>query len=346
MKGSIAVIGASGSMGFKICQALSELLPKQHIVVGDYKLERGEQTVGKLPNASAAYVDSKNASSIEQLVKSEPACVVVAVKQEEPLIQKLCSQNNVSCVDITTFSTFTNKVEQQLPEKTSASIVMAGFFPGMSGIAVKQVIEEFSQVDHVAVNLLQNTQANVGLTGMRDMLRIIAKPLPNEPGFSEKHSVYVANKPYQLRKIHHDEQLILQKKLGIPEVTYHTCWNSEPFNSFMSFIVHCRLIDPLIHAMRLFKIDMDKGTKDETAYLIIEAKGTINNEPAERKLVIEVFSDYGITAWTTALLVKKILENPALTGVCYPFEILAFKEILQLESLGKLKFLERGINVE
>ncbi len=222
MKNHIIVIGGSGSLGFRICKALTEILPDKHIVVGDYKLERGKQTARKLKNASAAFVNIHEYSSIEKSITCETVCMIVAVKQSEPMIQVICVRHSTPCIDLTTFTEFTNKVIEQVPTISCSSVIMSGFFPGMSGIAVKEGIANFSQVDRVAVSLVQNSQANVGLTGMRDMLNIISKPLKNRAGFVKKHSIKLANKQYYPREIHHDEIAILQEHLEIPKLKFYT----------------------------------------------------------------------------------------------------------------------------
>lgn len=40
MKEQTLVFGGSGSIGIKICNASAELMPENHIILEDYKLER------------------------------------------------------------------------------------------------------------------------------------------------------------------------------------------------------------------------------------------------------------------------------------------------------------------
>lgn len=340
MEDKIIVIGGSGSMGFKICKSITELLPGTHLIVGDYKLDRGIKTAKRLTNASARHADINDFDSLEKLMSIDISCVVVALKQKDPIIQNICSKKNIPCVDITTFSAFSNKVKQQLPIETSVSVIMAGFFPGMSGIAVKEGMTSFSHIDQVKVSLLQNSKASVGITGMRDMLTIISRPLEKSKGFRKRYRVKIESKEYYPREINHDESLILEDCLMIPSVTYYTCWNKEFFNKFISLIIRSNTIKPLIKLMRVLKINMDRETNNETAYLSVEFIGNIRGgKQTEKKIQLKVFSDYGITAWMTALLVKKILVTPFLVGVCYPFEILTFEDVLVLEKYGKLEYL-------
>lgn len=280
-----------------------------------------------------------NIDSLERLITDQLSCVVVALKQTEPLVQKICSRVKVPCIDITAFSVITDKMKQQLPTDSSLSVIFAGFFPGLSGIAVKESLIGFDQVDQVDVCLIQNMQANVGLTGMSDMLKIIAEPVNGGAGIVKSHPIIIKGKEYQLRNIMHDEREVLQRCLNIPKIVYHTSWNNEVFNKFMSFIVRTHSSNLMTSMMRVLKINMDKGIKDETAYLMVETKGKINNNYVKKVIQLEVFSDYGITAWMTALLVETIHNKPLLKGVLYPFEILDFNEILVLEQWRKLRFI-------
>ncbi|MGL9730075.1 hypothetical protein [Enterococcus sp. DIV0756] len=175
------------------------------------------------------------------------------------------------------------------------------------------------------------------------MLKIIAEPIDGRTGFVKSHPVIIKDKEYQLRNINHDEIEILQSYLNIPKVAYHTSWDNEVFNKFVSFIVRTHSNKLMTNLMRLLKINTDKGMKEETAYLIVETKGKINNSYTKKMIQLEVFSDYGITAWAIALLVETIFNKPSLNGVLYPFEILDFNEILVLEKWQKLRCLKNNL---
>ncbi|MGL9730076.1 saccharopine dehydrogenase NADP-binding domain-containing protein [Enterococcus sp. DIV0756] len=133
MKKQIIVLGGSGSMGVKICNALAEMMPEIHIIVGDYKLERGRKTAQKLPNASASFSDITNIDSLEELITDKISCVVVALKQTEPIIQRICSRKKVPCIDITAFGDFTEKVKNQLPIDSSLSVILLDSFQAYLG---------------------------------------------------------------------------------------------------------------------------------------------------------------------------------------------------------------------
>ncbi len=67
--------------------------------------------------------------------------VVIALKQENPFIQKACIEQDVLCVDVTPFYEFVDKVSylnEEAKEAGTGSVVMTGFFPGLSALMVKK----------------------------------------------------------------------------------------------------------------------------------------------------------------------------------------------------------------
>lgn len=74
---------------------------------------------------------------------------------------------------------------------------MSGFFPGLSGLMVKETISYFQEVREVNVGLLQNTNAKTGLSCILDMLKIISQSVAFQdniiPGFTKKKEMYFSN---------------------------------------------------------------------------------------------------------------------------------------------------------
>lgn len=119
--------------------------------------------------------------------------VVVAVKQRNPHIQKRCIENKILCIDVTPFYDFAEKVyelNQSAENNKIGSVIMSGFFPGLSGLMIKEAISDFQEITEINVGLLQSTNAKAGISGILDMLKIIDQPVTfqNETlsGFTKK----------------------------------------------------------------------------------------------------------------------------------------------------------------
>ncbi|MBM7717466.1 saccharopine dehydrogenase-like NADP-dependent oxidoreductase [Bacillus thermophilus] len=333
------VIGASGVLGKLICIELIRVFDNQiKLIVTDYKNERGKQLANSLKNdVEFKYLDVNNIENVKQVIKNIDV-VVVVLKQKNPTIQEVCMNNKILCVDVTPFYDFVEKVNivnQMAENNDTGSIVMSGFFPGLSGLMVKKAVSNFDEIIEVNVGLLQNTNAQAGITGMLDMLKIVSQQVSFEnkmiPGFTKKRKMYFANhlKEKELRLIHHSEKIVLQNQLAIHSINYWTCWNVNAFNTLVSFLRQIGFIE-VIHKLNhtfLSQIVKHNPNKNENAFLTVEVKGIINNKEKVKIVSLSTFSDYHTTAMVTASLTK-IAQQKKLQGVIYPFEVVHLDELL------------------
>lgn len=106
---------------------------------------------------------------------------------------------------------FAEKV-MKLEKNGTGSVIMSGFFPGLSGLMVKKAISPFDEVTEVNVALLQNTNAKAGVAGIVDMLKIIAQPVSfqkrAQPGFTKKRKMPIKHhsEEIEVRLIDHSEK--------------------------------------------------------------------------------------------------------------------------------------------
>lgn len=175
----VLVAGASGALGKLVCQELLRIMGKRiQLTVTDYKTERGEQLANALKqDVQFQFMDVDDKENVKQVIKNVDI-VVVVVKQKKPHIQTACVENKILCIDVTPFYDFVEKVKElnQKAEKNErGSVIMSGFFPGLSGLMVKETISYFQEVREVNVGLLQNTNAKTGLSCILDMLKIISQ---------------------------------------------------------------------------------------------------------------------------------------------------------------------------
>lgn len=239
------VIGASGVLGKLICIELLRVFDSQiKLIVTDYKSERGEKLANSLNNdVEFKYLDVNNVENVKQVIKNIDI-VVDILKQVNPTIQETCIYNKILCVDVTPFYDFVEKVNilnQSAKNNDTSSIVMSGFFPGLSGLMVKKAVSNFDEVIEINVGLLQNTNAKAGITGILDMLKIVSQQVRFEnkiiPGFTEKRKMYFANhlKEKEVRLIHHSEKIVLENQLTVNPINYWTSWNVNAFNKLVLF---------------------------------------------------------------------------------------------------------------
>lgn len=336
----IMVVGAAGALGQLVCLELLRLFDKQiNLIVTDYKEERGKRLAESFQrDVSFQCLDAMNEENVMKVINNVDV-VVVVLKQKNPYIQRTCINHHILCIDVTPFADFVDNIKllQQEAEKNKvASIVMAGFFPGLSGLMVHKAVANFQQVNEVNVGLLQNTNAKAGISGILDMLNIISHRVTdttwNLAGFTRKrkmHFMALSNEK-EVRLIDHAEKGCLNEKLNIETINYWTSWNHYLFNKQIAILKKLGIINLILksnsHKM-LSKIIKHNPKKDEKAFLTVEVKGMIHNRPSIKTLTLTTFSDYHTTAMVTAALAKVAIQKNS-TGIVCPFEVTDLEEIL------------------
>lgn len=336
----VLVVGASGVLGKLVCTELLRIFDsKIDLVVTDYKTERGQRLAESLNReVTFEYLDVTNEENIARVIDNVDI-VVVVLKQNEPYIQRICIDHRILCIDVTPFADFVGKVKllQQDAEKNEVgSIVMSGFFPGLSGLMVHKAVAGFQRVDEVNIGLLQNTNAKAGLSGILDMLKIISQRVTNNsrslPGFRLKRNMCfddLSNKR-EVRLIDHAEKEMLNQKLNVETINYWTSWNQAFFNKQIAVFKSLGVINLLLNLSNhkiLSKMVKHNSEKDEKAYLTVEVKGIMEAKKRARTLTLSTFSDYHTTAMVAAALAK-IAVHKKIKGIVCPFEITDIEEIL------------------
>lgn len=334
----IMVVGASGVLGQLVCSELIRIFDSQiRLIVTDYKIERGEKLANSFnTDVQFRYLDANREENVKQAIKNIDI-VVVVLKQKNPYIQKVCIENKILCLDVTPYYEFVEKVNELNEDAQNndiGSVVMSGFFPGLSGLMVKKAISNFSEVIEINVGLLQNTNAKAGISGILDMLNIIAQPVKFENkvifGFTNKRKMDFLHhlKEKEVRCIDHSEKTILKETLGINSINYWTSWNVNVFNNLVSLLRQVGFIKNIHkHKDFLSKVVKHKPHKNENIFLTVEVKGVIDNKEKLKILTLSTFSDYHTTAMATASLAK-IAQQKNVKGVVYPFEITDIDELL------------------
>ncbi|WP_010271667.1 NmrA family NAD(P)-binding protein [Paenibacillus senegalensis] len=325
---TILVIGASGMLGQLVCKELVRIPEEIHIIVSDYKADRGTKTAESIAGAEFRQADARNPESIRSALAGVNAVIVVA-KQEEPLVQQACIERGIACVDVTTEAAFVNKV-RQLDAPNIGSIVMAGFFPGLSGLMVKEAAEAMDALEEVNVALLQSTNAQAGATGVSDMLHIVAQDVEGRAGFKEARQIAFGSSGLEreVRKIEHAERGCISEAMNLSNLHYWTAWNEASFNKKISLLKKLGLLKWLANRKGLLeKIVIHNPNQNERAYLTVEASGRIEGRPQVNCRRVSVVSDYETTAMVAVALAKIVLKNE-IKGVRYPFEATNLTELM------------------
>lgn len=333
----VMVVGASGVLGKLVCSEFLRIFNNQiKLIVTDYKTERGKKLANSFnKDVQFQCLNVNDDENIKQVIKNVDI-VVVVLKQRVPHIQKTCIENKLLCIDVTPFSDFVEKVlelNQSAEKNNIGSIIMAGFFPGLSGLMIKEAISNFQEVTEINVGLLQNTNAKVGISGTLDMLKIISQPVIFQnkiiSGFTKKRNMYFLNEEKEVRLIDHSEKLVFKDKLTTAPINYWTSWNVNTFNKQVSILRKLGVIE-IIHKVNnkfLSKVVNHNPSKNENAFLTVEVKGIVANKERIRIVSLSTLSDYHTTAMVVTALAKIALKNEV-KGIVCPFELTNLEELL------------------
>lgn len=352
----VMVIGASGALGQLICKEVIRLFDQPlELIVTDYKDSRGKSFASSLKHDYTIFkkLDIHSEAEIHKIIVNVDI-VIVAIEQKRPMIQEICIEKQIVCIDVTPYQPFVDQIlllDRMCKNNQVASIVMSGFLPGLSGLMIKEGIRDFQKVEEVNIGLLQSTNAKTGGTGIVDMLSIVSSPVALEnqiiTGFSYKKYMefYNNNKQSKVRLIHHAEQKYVKEILKIDNLKYWTAWDQPMFNQIISLFNKTGFIHFITQARykhTLSKYVKHNPRKTENAYLTVEIKGVSNHVKKSKRLQLVTFSDYYTTAMITAAL-SNILLKHHFSGVRFPFQVTNLNEIVEIMKSDKIRLNMRVI---
>lgn len=337
----IVVAGASGALGRVVCRAVLDLIPGADLVVGDRREERGARTAQSVGARSAVRLDTDDPDSV-RIALAGASLVIVTQPQDEPVLQRGSLAAGAHCVDVTTDPALTAQVRPlDAPARAAglASVAMAGLFPGLSGLLAAHVAGQLDQVERVWVGLRQSANAEVGRTGIVEMLHLLAAPVPAGSGRVPRHVLGGV----RMRPIAYPEGTILGEHLNVvgehmgalgghpagpaatPAVRYATGWDAPALIWVVGALARLRLLRPLTPALaRLVRYDPGQPQDVE---LEVRALGRTGDRTTVRSAHLAADSDYGATAVAAAAIGALALDG-AVRGAGVPMELMSWGDLL------------------
>ncbi|MCJ7433017.1 MAG: hypothetical protein MUO77_05970, partial [Anaerolineales bacterium] len=338
----IIVFGSSGILGRLILTQVRSQFGDESAIMSDYDRGRAESTTNSLQlKTNPRIIDVHDLSSIRSNLDHVDAAII-ATKQHEPLLQHECITRGIVTVDVTVFQAFVQQVQtfHHLAQQYAVpTLVMAGYFPGLSGIAVHHLINSFDVPHEIDVSLLQHSQGSSGKYGFVDMLRILQSEIPVNTGklkgFTAKKAFY--HHDYQTEftqyRIHSDEADILNDVFHV-DVKYYTGWENKYFNHLIKFLNRTGLSHVLVNhplgqklASLLHPPKAYEKTHQENTSLTITGRGQCNGESVEKTVYINAKADYLATAIAATTMLRLILEKREQFkgGIFLPYQLFDLK---------------------
>ena len=349
-KKNILVLGASGGLGQHICREVIRQFGPDALVVGDYKAERGQQTAGRLgADVSFAQVDVHDFASLRAALQDGVSAAIVSVQQRTPLAQIACIEAGIPCLDVTVQPDLLAQVWQldaQVRAAQSVSIVMAGLFPGLSGLMAKRAAALLDHVDTLDVALCQNSQSSTGVTGIADMLGLFAQAVEyRSNGGARTVAGFSLTRPFHYPppfgvKTHRLADFIerdaISQELGVPNVNFWTGYDKASFDRLLATLNRLKILSlfnrPSLRTRlaRLIDASMKADDSDEEYCAVVaEATGLKNGRPHLARVGILSPSDYGTTAMSVVATAKLLIENKiSASGVHFPAQVTSLNTLL------------------
>lgn len=352
----ILLFGSSGGLGRLFTKQIIRLFGKQALVISDYNRQRAEKLCAELelPN-QPRIIDIRQKESITGGLKGIKAAII-AVKQQTPLIQLECLRRGIVTVDVTVFKDFVDKVRDLDPlakKHNTGALVFAGYFPGLSGVALNDMLTRFDDPTELSVSLLQSTNATTGSTGFLDMLNIVNSPIKTNGGrlrgFTRKKIFYHSDykRDFKQYRIRSGEAELLSNLFGL-DIGYYTGWESKSFNRMIKFLNRSGLTKFLANhksgiklANRIHPPKKYSESNIEPTSLTINGKGLKDGQQAEHNIHINTMADYLTTVIAATTMLKLMLKRGSELkgGIYLPHQLFT------LDSL-KSEFDEELIKIE
>lgn len=340
----ILILGSSGILGKRVTEKAIAVFGMESVIISDYKSDRLEVRRAELetkwgssPGTIVINVDS--AQDIHQGLEHIDY-VFCCIRQKAPLVQKECIYRGISSIDPSVSPSFIEQVLQlnNLKKTNGTQLIMAGLFPGLSGILIKEI----AIPDHVIdIGLLQSSCGINGKTGVSDMLQVLSKDVNRAYGpILNSRSRKVFDYPFfgrkSLRLVDFIERDYLLRS-GI-RTNIWTAFDVESVTNRVYFL----------KKMGVFKL-LQKPALERmlSSFFALEDN---NNQPepiglsltcGERTISMQLKSDYGTTASCMVGYMHIISKRRDITKlVLFPHEVFSFPEmeselkgeILQIDS--------------
>lgn len=354
---SVIVIGSSGVLGALICGQVQKLFNNGlKLIVTDYNARRGMEFAKSLgKNTQYRYLDINEKKSIESAIEGTDICIV-ALSQQEPVIQQICIEMGITSVDVVSSFDFVKKakaLDKKAIESNTSVVLMAGFFPGLSGVIANDLINTNPTLNRMDIGYLANKNGQMGLSGLKDVIKIMSQPV-----MYRKNGKYKLYPAFKVKK-----KLPYADPFG-EKLSFLVNWSGEEhilkelypnidFNYWITtdkkiFTYLFKIIRFLI-SLKLFNSDKKKGklakfifknikrdeNLPETTSFSFCGTDSLNSGVCVRRSIL-VDSDYETTALFAAAIAKKV-NSGRFKGVLFPFQVTNYNEISNIMGINNNK---------
>jgi len=328
------IIGSNGVLGQYIVEKAIEKIGIDNIVLSDYKQNRLKSQAenigykyGKIPETKVMDVSSRK--SLNEGLENIDS-VVVALQQQEPIIQQICIKKGINSIDLSVNSDFIEKAMRLKANSDSIQILTGGLFPGLTGIIAKDLCSDGAR-GIIDVGLLQSKNGTNGKTGVSDMLKIFNSTVEyieeshaeKLPGFSKKVKFdFGPEKGEQVLRLSNFVERELLIDSGV-KTNFYTAFDKESTNRAISILRKTGILKLMKYdrfsnfISRLISSGYNSN-RDESIGL------SFKSVPKSSYLILK--SDYEATA-SCAIAFLDLTKNKESRGIKFPFQLFTFRDI-------------------
>lgn len=339
----ILVVGSSGILAHYIVDEIVNSYGINSLFISDYKLDclleiQNDITKKYGGTPETRLIDISSIDSIRQgLARID--VVIVPLSQTQPLIQRVCIEKGIDCIDLSVSEKFIDKtlvLHDEALKAGSLLLMAAGLFPGLSGIIACEVHNNNPNAI-LDIGLVQSQKGIAGTSGIADMLQLfnqkVVQVTPTgfnvKKGFSYTKAFDLGDSinAKNLRLANFVERKYLEKKANIKS-NYWSAFDSEVFNKLISFLKVIGILslfeNPKYRLKSAHFLAKNKQNNDEAEVVYL-----IGQSDEQNKIVIPLESDYAATASCVVAFLKVLKSNKNKeNGVYFPFELFSLEDML------------------
>jgi saccharopine dehydrogenase-like NADP-dependent oxidoreductase len=336
---NILIVGSGGVLGQLIVEEAIRVFGVGQIILPDYKIVRLEAHKGRIgkkygKNPRTQVIDLRSIGSISEGLK-DADIVLIAAQQADPLVQSKCLQMGINSIDCSVGQGCLEKTLHldKANENQATQLVLAGLFPGLSGIMAAEMAHISTNREAVDVGLLQSANGTSGATGVADMLQIFNSDAEHVySGSTKRHKGFSAKREFcfpnglgcrTLRLSSFIEGRYLQEKGFL--TNYWSAFDQEFLNKAISALRKLGLLQLIRYpaARRFASRLIAKPYRQANERIGVYAGGS------HSRLSLVLPSDYGATA-ACVVSFAGVLEDGQYRsmGVKFPFEFISLHSMM------------------
>ncbi|MGL9730065.1 saccharopine dehydrogenase NADP-binding domain-containing protein [Enterococcus sp. DIV0756] len=336
--GAILVIGGHGDVGRAAVKELLRLT-NDAIIIGGRNVENGEQFIRAISDDRVTFqkIDIYDESSYVNKL-SGVSLAVMCLGPKNINFAEYCLKIGIHYIDISASNQTMNElVKLPLSSVNAQGILGVGICPGLSTILVKELADNFAEVEQTEISLLMEMGDGYGKDAFQWLLDNLSQPFywningehKKQMAFIKKKSVYFDrnSKSHSAFVFNLADQQIVTNTLNHPNVTTFFSLDDSLMLFGINILAKIRFFKLLKNrklynlALKFAKVSTRLSKRSTSSFSIhVKIKGRKENQRIILEKVLHGTNSSEETGKIAAYTASKLLESSDKAGIYYLHE--------------------------